>query len=152
VTRAPGVALLFLAAAGILLLLVAAAMIWGGIAIPDLVRAQIPDAALVDSAEVGGAMVALGGLAGILGIVHLAAIPALRRGQPVVVIAGIMVSATLAVLAAASATGALVALASASGSVQTMLPAAIGLVLVAGAYGWLGAVLIGVRNRARSRD
>jgi hypothetical protein len=151
VTRAPGVALLFLAAAGVLLLLVGAAMVVGGITIPDLVRAQIPDAALVDSAEVGGAMVALGGLSAILGLVHLAAIPAVRRGQPIVVVAGITISATLSVLAAASAAGALVALASASGSAATMIPAAIGLLLVALAYAWLGAVLAAVRNGARPR-
>ena len=150
--RAPGVALLFLAAAGVLLLVVGAAMVVGGIAIPELIRAQIPDAALVDSAEVGGAMVALGGLSAILGVAHLTVIPLVRRGQPIVIVAGITVSATLAVLAAASAAGALVALASASGSAATMIPAAIGLLLVASAYAWLGAVLIGVRNRGRARD
>lgn len=151
-SRTPGVALLFLAAAGVLLLLVGVAMVWGGIAIPDLVRAQIPDAALVDTAAVGGAMVALGGLAAIVGGVHLAVIAPLRGGRPWAVVGGITVSATLAILAAASGAGALVSLASGAGSAATMVPAAAGLALVGGTYGWLAGVLLRVRNHARRGD
>lgn len=144
--RARGVALLFLAAAGILLLVVATGMVWGGLAIPGLIRAQIPDAALVDTAQVGGAMVALGGLAGLVGALHLLLIPGVRRLVPGVLVAGITLAVTLAVLALASAVGALVALASASGSPQTMLPAALGLALVGLAYAWLGAALVSLRG------
>lgn len=144
--RARGVALLFLAAAGTLLLIVATGLVWAGIAIPDLVRAQIPDAAAVDTAQVGGAMVALGGLAGAFGGVHLLLIPGVRQQHPTFLVAGITLAVMLAVLALASSCGALVALASASGSAQTMLPAALGLAMVALGYGWLGVLLVRLRR------
>jgi len=149
VTRAPGAALLALAAAGILLLLGGAALVWAGVAIPDLVRAQIPGAAPVDSAAVGGAMVALGGLAVLTGIAHLLLIPGIRRTRPTAVVAGIMGAATLCVVAIASGVGALVALAASAADAATMVPAAIGLSLVGAAYGWLAMVLVRVRNRSR---
>jgi len=149
VTRAPGAALLALAAAGILLLLGGAALVWAGVAIPDLVRAQIPGAAPVDSAAVGGAMVALGGLAVLTGIAHLLLIPGIGRTRPTAVVAGIMGAATLCVVAIASGVGALVALAASAADAATMVPAAIGLSLVGAAYGWLAMVLVRVRNRSR---
>lgn len=148
-TRAPGAALLALAAAGILLLLGGAALAWAGVAIPDLVRAQIPGAAPVDSAAVGGAMVALGGLAVLTGIAHLLLIPGIGRTRPTAVVAGIMGAATLCVVAIASGVGALVALAASAADAATMVPAAIGLSLVGAAYGWLAMVLVRVRNRSR---
>lgn len=148
-TRAPGAALLLVGAAGILLLAGGASLVWAGVAIPDLIRAQIPGAAPVDSAAVGGAMVALGGLALLAGVAHLLLIPGLRRGGSTAVVAGIMGAATLCMVAIGSGVGALVALAASAASAATMVPAAIGLSLAGAAYGWLAVVLARVRGRSR---
>ncbi len=139
-----------LAAAGAIFAVAAAGLVWAGINIPGLIRAQIPPEAPIDEAQVGGALVALGALAGLVGAAHLLMIPVLVRAHPTAVVGGIAGSATLATLAAASSIGALVALASGSASAATMLPAAGGLALVALAYAWLAALLVGLRNRTRS--
>lgn len=144
-TRARGAVLVLLAAAGALYVLTGSALAWGGVAIPELVRAQIPAEAPVDSAAVGGAMVALGGAAILVGVAHLVLVPGVRAARPSAMVAGIVGAATLALVAGATAVGALVALTASAADPSTMIPAAIGLAVVGATYAWLAALLVRIR-------
>jgi hypothetical protein len=137
---------------GALLLLAGVVGVMTGATIPERIASLLPSEALIDAAGVGGATVALGALASVVGLLHLAPVPGVRRRSPPALITGIMLGATLAVIAAASAVAVVVSIASGSGPPEVLLPVAIGLALAAGVYVWLTAVLIGLRGGTRRPD
>lgn len=145
-TSARGPAAL-LALLGLVLLLLGAAAIGAGLVFAERIRAMLPPVA-IDAAAVGGALVALGGAAGLLGAAHLAVALAIRRRARRAAVPAIVLSAVMSVVTLGWATAALVSFASGSGPSAAMLPAGIGLAVVALGYGWATAVLIGLRGSA----
>jgi len=152
VPRSASRAAIVLALLGTVFVGVGATGLWMGTAIPDRIAALLPPEALIDAAGVGGATVALGALAGAVGVAHLALVPLVRRSVGVALIGGLMLTATLAVIALASAVAALVTVASGLGPAAIFVPVAMGLGCLAGAYAWLTAVLIGLRSEVRGAN
>jgi len=136
---------ILLALAGVVLLVACAAGVSAGLLLAERIYALLPPVT-IDAAAVGGATVALGVAAGLLGLLHLALAVALRRAVLAAVVPTIVLCATMAVLAISWAVAALVSSASGSGPPAAMVGAGIGLVLVAAAYAWSGAILIGLRS------
>jgi hypothetical protein len=134
-----------LAAAGVALLVVSAAGVVAGLLFAERLYALLPPVT-IDAAAVGGATVALGLAAGLLGAGHLALALALWRGMSQATVPATVLSATMAVVAFGWSVAALVSLASGSGVTTILLPGGIGLVLVAVGYGWAAGALIGLRR------
>jgi hypothetical protein len=140
-----------LALAGLILVLLGAAGIAAGLLLAERLYALLPPVT-IDVEAVGGATVAFGVASGLLGITHGFLAWALRRGLPTATVPSIVLCATMAVVALGWAVAALVSAASGSAPPAAMLAAGIGLGLVAVAYGWAGAVLIGLRRRPGEPD
>jgi hypothetical protein len=140
-----------LALAGLGLLLLGAAGIFAGLTLAERIYALLPPVT-IDAAAVGGAAVAFGVTAALLGIAHGVLALGLRRGLPVATVPSIVLCATMAVVALGWAIAALVSAASGAAPPAAMLAAGIGLGLVAGAYGWVGASLMELRQRPEDRD
>jgi hypothetical protein len=138
----PTLAVVVLAAAGVLLLLAGSTVIGLGILDPQLISRQIPDQ-VIDTPAVGGAMVALGVGGSLLALVHLGTAFALRRGMALALSGGAALNATMAVLSFVFAVSALVSAASGSATPVIMLPAAAVLVLATAAYAAAASSLIG---------
>jgi len=149
VARPPTRAVVVLAAAGVVLLLAGSAVIGVGLVAPQLISSQIP-VGVIDTPAVGGGMVALGVGADLLGLVHLGAAVAVRRGMAVGLVGGAVLSATMAVIALLFAVAALVSAASGSATPLVMIPAAAVLAPAAVAYAAAALSLIGrIRNPVR---
>lgn len=146
--RPPFRAIAILVAAGALLCLAGASSIALGLLKPELISDRLPPEAIIDAAAVGGAAVALGVATALLGVAHLGTALLLRRGAGLAVTGGVVLSASMAVLAFAFAIAALVSLASGSAPAIVMLPAAMGLAGGAVAYAAAAAALIGAGRPA----
>jgi hypothetical protein len=144
--RPPRLAVGLLSTAGAVLFLAGAAVAAVGLLNPHLISDQLPPDAIIDAAAVGGAAVALGVAIGVLGLAHLAIAAAIRRGIGLATTGGVVLGASMAVLAFAFAVAALVSLASGAAPAAVMLPAAIGLGGGAAGYAVATAAIIGARN------
>src|SRR5574338_289085 len=118
-----------------------------GLWFSDWLLAQLPPVT-IDASAVGGAAFALGVSAAMLGAVHILMALLLARAGNRVAVAGVVLTASMAVLAVAWASAALVSAASGSAPVAQMLPAGIGLLVLAVAYAWATADLVRVRRRS----
>lgn len=133
-------AALVLSGGGVVLLLSGAAGMIAGLAFAEQIHALLPDEITSDAAAIGGAALALGGALLLGGLVHLGVASAVRRGRWLV--AGVVLCAVMATLAVGWAVTALVSAAAGTAPAAGMLPAGIGLGLVAVAYGWaVGALM-----------
>lgn len=146
--RPPLRAVVVLVVAGALLCVAGAAAIALGLLNPELISDRLPPEAIIDAAAVGGAAVALGVATELLGVAHLGIALALRRGAGLAVTGGVVLSASMAVLAFAFAIAALVSLASGSAPAIVMLPAAVGLAVGAVGYAVAAAAIIGAGRPA----
>ena len=145
--RPPARAVVILVAAGAILCLAGAAAVAVGLLNPHLISDRLPPEAIIDAAAVGGAAVALGVATCLLGLVHLATAAALRRGIGLATTGGVVLTASMAVLAFAFAVAALVSLASGAAPAAAMLPAAVGLVGGTIGYAVAAAAIIGAGER-----
>lgn len=145
--RPPRLAVAFLVAAGIVILLGGAAAVAVGLLNPHLISDQLPPDAAVDAAAVGGASVALGVATGLLGLVHMATAAAVRRGSGVAATAGVVLAATMAVLSFGFAVAAVVSIASGAAPAIVMLPASIGLGGAVVGYAASALAIVGARDR-----
>ncbi len=143
---APRAAVGFLLAAGAVLCLAATASVAVGLFDPGLISDQLPPEAVIDAPAVGGAAVALGVAVGMLGLVHVGIVAALRRGFGMARSAGVVLCACMAVLSLGFAVSALVSTASGAAPAIIMLPAAIG--LGGGVIGYAGATLAIMRMQS----
>ena len=141
--RPPARAVAILVVAGAILCLAGAAAVALGLLNPELISDRLPPEAIIDAAAVGGAAVALGVATALLGVAHLGTAVALRRGVGLAVTGGVVLSASMAVLAFAFAVAALVSLASGAAPPIVMLPAALGLAAGAVGYAVATAAIIG---------
>ena len=145
--RPPRLAVAFLLAAGIALILGGAAAVAVGLLNPHLISDQLPPDAAVDAAAVGGAAVALGVATTLLGLVHVATAAAVRRRSGLAATAGVVLAATMAVLSFGFAVSAVVSIASGAAPAIVMLPASVGLGGAAVGYAASATAVIGARNR-----
>lgn len=141
--RPPARAVAILVVAGAILCLAGAAAAAVGLLNPTLISDRLPPEAIIDAAAVGGAAVALGVATALLGVAHLGTAVALRRGVGLATTGGVVLSASMAVLAFAFAVAALVSLASGAAPPIVMLPAALGLAAGAVGYAVATAAIIG---------
>jgi hypothetical protein len=149
VSRSTSGPVLVLVGAGILLLLAGAAGIYAGLFLAGAIHRLLPAEITSDAAAIGGAALALGGALLLAGATHLVVAAVLRSGRGLV--PGIALCAVMATLALGWAVAALVSGAAGSAPASAMLPAGIGLALIAGAYGWGAAVLQQARRSTRGR-
>lgn len=147
-TRAPRLAVAFLLVAAVVLCLAAAASVAVGLFDPGLISDQLPPEAVIDAPAVGGAAVALGVAVGLLGLVHLGIVAALRRGFGMASSAGVVLCSSMAVLSLAFAISALVSVASGAAPPIIMVPAAIG--LGGGVIGYAAATMAIMRVQRAS--
>lgn len=145
--RLRGPALVFLTAGGGLLILAGLGVIAVGLLDPDLVSRQIPDS-VIGTAAVGGAMVALGCGASLLGGLHLAVVAAVRLRWRGAATGSVVLSSGMAVLAFAFSVAALVSAVAGSAPPILMLPAGAGLLLATIAYALAAAGLIGATGES----
>jgi hypothetical protein len=143
-------AIVVLAVAGAVLLLTGSAVIAVGVLAPQLISSQIP-AGVIDTPAVGGGMVALGVGGDFLGLVHIGAALAARRGMALGLVGGAVLSATMAVIAFLFAVAALVSAASGAATPIIMLPAAVVLAPASVVYAAAALLLVGrVRSSPRT--
>jgi hypothetical protein len=105
---------------------------------------------IIDADAVGGATAASGYVLTGLGMAHLASAQLLRRrvGRALLPIA--VLCATMTLLAIGWGVAAFVSAASGGGPPAALVPAGIGLALVAGAYAWTARGVIGQRERGEA--
>lgn len=143
---------LLLLGVGILLLLVGVTGIFAGLVLADRIYALLPPIT-ADAAAIGGAALALGAALGLAGAVHVALSVLLRRDAPTpregLLVIGIVVCVMAGALAAGWSLAAFVSAASGSAPAGGMLPAGIGLGVMACAYAWATAVLMRLRTGSR---
>jgi len=139
--RVGGLALAILVASGGLLILVGLGVGVAGIANPELVSRHIPDS-VIDTAAVGGAMVALGCALALVGLLHLGAAAAVRLGVPGASTGTVILAAGMAILAMAFGIAALVSAVADTAPAILMLPASAGLLLATIAYALVVASLM----------
>ena len=137
----------FLLAAGMVLCIAGAAAVGIGLFDPQLISDQLPPEALLDAQAVGGAAVALGVGAALLGVVHVATGIALRRRVVIAETAAVVLAAIMAMLSFGFAISALVTIASAAAPAIIMLPAAIGLGAATIGYAATSMEIIGSRKQ-----
>lgn len=145
--RTPRLPVAILLGAGLVLCLAGAVAVSIGLVNPQLISDQLPPDAAVDAPAVGGAAVALGVAVVLLGFVHVAIGAAVRVGMGIAATAGVVLSATMAMLSFAFAVAAVVSIASGAASAIIMLPASIG--LAAGVFGYGAATMAIMRARER---
>lgn len=107
---------------------------------------------LIDAAAVGGAATAIGVVLLGLAAAHLAAALGLIRGIALLHTPAVVLCVAMAVLSVAWAVAALVSAAAGTGIPAAMLPAALGLGLVACAYSWAARRLIGLPRSPSAPD
>ncbi len=149
-SRLDAVPVLVLTGTGLLLLLAGGAGMFAGLALAERIHALLPDEITSDAAAIGGAAMALGAALLLTGVAHLVLGTAVRRGRSLV--AAIVTCAVMAAIALGWAVAALVSAAAGDAPAAGMLPAAIGLLGLAGAYGWSAALLMGRRRVGREPD
>ncbi len=132
--RLRGLAIAILAASGGLLILAGLGVVAVGLLDPELVSSRIPDE-VIDTAAVGGAMVALGCGTALLGLLHLVSVAAVRLNVRGAATGGVVLAAGMAVLAFAFSVAALVSAVAGSAPPILMLPASAGMLLATIAYG-----------------
>jgi len=137
--RPPARAIAILLIAGSILCLAGAGAAALGLRDPSLISDRLPPEAIIDTAAVGGAAVALGLATGLLGLAHLATALAMRWGIGLALTGGVVLTASMAVLSFAFGVAALVSIASGSAPAVVMLPAA--LALGGGAVGYAVAAV-----------
>jgi hypothetical protein len=147
VSRGAAGAVLVLIGAGLILGLAGVAGVVAGLGFGERIHALLPDEITSDPAAIGGAAAALGGALLLTGAIHLGLAAGIRRGRWLV--ASAVLCAVMAALALGWAVTALVTAAAGIASAAAMLPAGIGLGVVALAYAWATAALL--RARAGSR-
>ena len=103
---------------------------------------------IIDADAVGGAAAASGYLLLGLGVAHLAAARLLQRGVAGALIPITVLCAVMMLLAFGWGVAALVSSASRGGPPALLVPAGIGLCLVAAAYAWTARAVIGLRQVA----
>jgi hypothetical protein len=148
----PAVPLVLLGIVGLLLVVAGGLGVFAGLTQAARLRSLLPVEAIVDAPAVGGAVFALGVAAGALGLLHLGLLLMLKRRVPHAAAATITLSATLAVMAAASGIAAAVSAVSRMGDPGMLTAVAAGLLLLGSAYAWAARVLIGAWNRSRGSD
>lgn len=148
-SRTTAAPVLVLVGAGILLVLAGAAGIYAGLFLAEPIHRLLPAEITSDAAAIGGAALALGGALLLTGAAHLVVAAGLRDGRAMV--AAVVLCAVMAALAIGWAVAALVSAAAGDAPASAMLPAGIGLMLVAVAYGWAAAVVQRARRSARGR-
>ena len=142
----------------LLLAIIAAAMALAGIAgvvvgvvYSEWLYSLLPPV-LIDAAAVGGAATASGFLALLLAGFHGLAAIGLARREPRALTPVAVLAASMSLLAIGWAAAALVSAASGSGPPAAMLPAGIGLGLLALAYAWVARWVIGQRQPPGDRS
>jgi hypothetical protein len=135
---------LLLALLGGLFLIAGAAGIMAGLTLADRMRAMLPIDVIVDAPAVGGAVLALGLAGVVLGALHLGLAATVSGGRRPVMAAALMLTSAMAVATIASAVAVVISLASAMGNATVLVPLAIGLALLGGAYAWVAFILIGL--------
>jgi hypothetical protein len=101
---------------------------------------------LIDEQAVGGAATAIGVVLLLTGLLHAGAAVGLARGAEMLLTPAIVLCSAMSLLAIGWGVAALVSAASGSGVPAAMLPAAVGLGVVAVAYAWIARRLIGLRR------
>ena len=147
VSRGTVGAVLVLTGAGTLLLLAGVAGVIAGLAFAEGIHALLPDEITSDAAAIGGAAMALGGGLLLTGAIHLGLAAANRRGRWLE--AGVVLCAIMASLALGWAVTAVVSAAAGTAPAAGMLPAGIGLGVVAVVYTWAAVVLTLERRTLR---
>jgi hypothetical protein len=112
---------------------------------------QLPPV-LIDEAAVGGAATAIGVVLLALAAAHLAAALGLIRRIAMLHTPAVVLCVAMAVLSLGWAVAALVSAAAGTGVPAAMLPAAVGLGLVAAGYLWVALNLIGGRGSHPAAD
>jgi hypothetical protein len=107
---------------------------------------------LIDVAAVGGATTATGIVLLLLAVVHGIGALALRRLEPRALTPVTVLCLTMLLLAIGWAVAAVVSAASGSGPALALLPAGIGLGVVAIGYGWIARRLIVIHQRPGVKD
>lgn len=143
---------LVLVGVGVLLGIVGAVGVFAGLALADRIYALLPPVN-VDADAIGGAAMALGIASLLVGALHIGMAVALARtaasrSEPILV-AGVALTAVMAVLALGWSVAALVSAASGSAPADAMLPAGFALLALAVVYGAAGLVILGVRGTLR---
>lgn len=146
------VPVLLLLGVGLLLLLVSAAGIYAGLALAEPIYALLPPIT-ADAAAIGGAAMALGLASLLVGLLHVGMALVLARGRgtsgEATLVVAIALCAVMGTLAVGWSVAALVSAASGSAPADAMLPAGIGLLVLAGLYAWAVKVLARLRRRRR---
>lgn len=146
------VPVLLLLGVGLLLLVVSAAGIYAGLSLAERIYALLPPIT-ADAAAIGGAAMALGLASLLAGLLHAGMAVVLARGRgasrEATLVAAIALCAVMGVLAIGWSVAALVSAASGSAPADAMLPAGIGLLVLAGLYAWAATVLAHLRRRRR---
>jgi hypothetical protein len=146
---------LVLVGVGLLLLVVGAVGVFAGLALADRIYALLPSIITADADAIGGAAMALGIAAFLVGGLHLGMAVALARtaGAPrePILVTGIALCAVMAVMALGWSVAALVSAASGSAPADAMLPAGFGLLALAVAYGLAAVTIMRVRRTVRGR-
>jgi hypothetical protein len=147
--RRPRFAVAWLAAGGLLLEVGGAAAAVVGTWYAPWLHAQLPPL-IIDAHAVGGAATASGAALLVLGALHLAAAFLVHRRVAIAATAVVLLAALMAFLALGWGVAALVSALSGSGPAIAMLPAGIGLGVVAIGYGWTVRQVMGSRSRDRA--
>lgn len=147
------VPVLLLVGAGLLFGVVSAAGIYAGLFLARQIWALLPSIITADAAAIGGAAMALGIGALLLGLAHLAMGLVLARtkgaaGEGTLVTA-IALCSVMAALAIGWSVTALVSAAAGTAPADAMLPAGIGLAVLAALYGWGTLILLRARRDRR---
>jgi len=132
--------------AGLVLVGTGAAAVAVGVFNPGLISSQLPPDAAVDAPAVGGAAVALGVAAALLGVLHWVTAFALRARVGIAVTGAVVLASTMAILALAFAVAAVVSIAAGSAPAVYMIPAAIGLGAAVVGYAVVTALVMGSRG------
>jgi hypothetical protein len=151
--RARGPVLLLLGV-GAMLAIVGGVAVFVGVVLADRIYALLPPIT-ADARAIGGAAVALGIACLIGALVHAGFAVALAhaggRAADALLVPAVVLCAMMAVLAGGWAVAALVSAASGVAPAYAMLPTGIGLLVLAGGYGWSAVVLLRLRRKPRAR-
>ena len=145
--RSPGLPVLVLTGAGLLLLLAGGAGIFAGLVLAERIHGLLPAEITSDAAAIGGAAMALGAALLLLGVAHVGLGAAVRHGR--LLVAAIVTCTVMAAIALGWALAALVSAAAGDTLAAGMLPAGIGLGVLAFGYAWSAALLMERRREDR---
>jgi hypothetical protein len=148
---APRFAIVWLLAAGAVLVVAGLTAIAAGTWFATWLYAQLPPVA-IDARAVGGAATATGVGVSMIGALHLGAGILLGRGVRPALTPAVVLAATMAALTIGWGAAAVVSAASGNGPRAALVPAAMGLAVVAAGYGWAARGLIGLRERPGGRS